>query len=326
MPPAAGGTPAAGSQKSSINTATPTRFRGCITRRSSGWKLVAIWLLFLVWVQVGRLGQSRYARSTTSATANGTRFCSFRFSSCCCCSHFRSLSGSPTFGPILAAARLCIWRRYVPYVVTRNKSVELHQRVFTSDWFRYEFAQLASKVGIEDGARAQGRLRKGRAGRSDGHRRARRTRQPGQPHFGPPIAGLSVRERFDRRHGRSPQRQVHSRLHAAIGRRPAAHRRRMAQRRRPRPRIGRRHAGRDENARQSQRHRTPQKTGKQVRRQVQRPLVRLPDLQPGRADGRAGCRATAGWLPARVQELRRPGNATQDGRAVGRMYGIRARA
>ena len=36
---------------------------------------------------------------------------------------------------------------YVPYVVIRNKSVELHERVFTSDWFRYEFAHLAGKVG-----------------------------------------------------------------------------------------------------------------------------------------------------------------------------------
>ncbi|MFO0790374.1 MAG: ATPase, T2SS/T4P/T4SS family [Pirellulales bacterium] len=36
---------------------------------------------------------------------------------------------------------------YIPYVVTHNKSVPPHQKVYTADWFRYEFAELAGKVG-----------------------------------------------------------------------------------------------------------------------------------------------------------------------------------
>lgn len=36
---------------------------------------------------------------------------------------------------------------FIPYVVTHNKSVQLHQKVFTPDWFRYEFAELVGKVG-----------------------------------------------------------------------------------------------------------------------------------------------------------------------------------
>jgi type II secretory ATPase GspE/PulE/Tfp pilus assembly ATPase PilB-like protein len=36
---------------------------------------------------------------------------------------------------------------YVPYVVTRNKAVQLHEKVFTAEWFRYEFAELVGKVG-----------------------------------------------------------------------------------------------------------------------------------------------------------------------------------
>jgi len=36
---------------------------------------------------------------------------------------------------------------YIPYVVTHNKAVQLHQRVFTPDWLRYEFAELVGKVG-----------------------------------------------------------------------------------------------------------------------------------------------------------------------------------
>src|SRR6478735_10124958 len=31
----------------------------------------------------------------------------------------------------------------------RNKAVELHEKVFTADWFRYEVAHLAGKVGIK---------------------------------------------------------------------------------------------------------------------------------------------------------------------------------
>lgn len=38
---------------------------------------------------------------------------------------------------------------FIPYVVIRNKSVEPHEKVFTPDWFRYEFAHLANKVGIK---------------------------------------------------------------------------------------------------------------------------------------------------------------------------------
>ena len=38
---------------------------------------------------------------------------------------------------------------FIPYVVNRNKSVALHQRVFTPDWFRYEIALVLNKVGIK---------------------------------------------------------------------------------------------------------------------------------------------------------------------------------
>jgi type II secretory ATPase GspE/PulE/Tfp pilus assembly ATPase PilB-like protein len=38
---------------------------------------------------------------------------------------------------------------FIPYVVTHNKSVQPHQRVFTSDWFRYEIAHILNKIGIQ---------------------------------------------------------------------------------------------------------------------------------------------------------------------------------
>src|SRR4029079_11790439 len=44
---------------------------------------------------------------------------------------------------------VCYLGCFVPYVLLRNKAVELHQRVFTPDWFRYEVAHLLQKVGIK---------------------------------------------------------------------------------------------------------------------------------------------------------------------------------
>jgi type II secretory ATPase GspE/PulE/Tfp pilus assembly ATPase PilB-like protein len=36
---------------------------------------------------------------------------------------------------------------YIPYVLKRNAAVKAHEKVFTPEWFRYEFAQMANKVG-----------------------------------------------------------------------------------------------------------------------------------------------------------------------------------
>ena len=52
---------------------------------------------------------------------------------------------------------------FIPYVVTRNKRVELHERVFTPSWVRYEFATLANKVGIKVSAERKAEYEKGAA-------------------------------------------------------------------------------------------------------------------------------------------------------------------
>lgn len=44
---------------------------------------------------------------------------------------------------------VCYLACFIPYVLLRNKAVELHQRVFTPDWFRYEIAHSLRKVGIK---------------------------------------------------------------------------------------------------------------------------------------------------------------------------------
>ncbi len=65
---------------------------------------------------------------------------------------------------------MCYLATFIPYVVTRNKAVQLHQKVFTPDWFRYEFAQLGSKVGIKMEAERKADYEKGATGRFDGDR------------------------------------------------------------------------------------------------------------------------------------------------------------
>ena len=126
--------------------------------------------------------------------------------------------------------------------------------MFTPDWFRYEIAHLGSKVGIKIEAERKAEYEKGRNGRLDGHRRARRTRQPGQSDHGPPIARLLlvkelVADMADRRSDRAildyTQQSVVVRQHIdGVWHNSEARDRE----------IGRRHAGRDEDAGES---RTP---------------------------------------------------------------------
>ena len=50
---------------------------------------------------------------------------------------------------------------YIPYVVTRNKAVQMHEKVFTGEWFRYEFARMVGKVGIKMEAERKADYEKG---------------------------------------------------------------------------------------------------------------------------------------------------------------------
>ncbi|HEY3393331.1 MAG TPA: ATPase, T2SS/T4P/T4SS family [Lacipirellulaceae bacterium] len=56
---------------------------------------------------------------------------------------------------------ICFLATFVPYAVTRNKAVELHQKVFTPDWLRYEIAHLLSKVGVKIAAERKAEYEKG---------------------------------------------------------------------------------------------------------------------------------------------------------------------
>jgi type II secretory ATPase GspE/PulE/Tfp pilus assembly ATPase PilB-like protein len=62
---------------------------------------------------------------------------------------FPILVGFANFWVAFGLLFVCYLGCFIPYVLVRNKAVQLHQKVFTADWFRYEIAQLAGKVGIK---------------------------------------------------------------------------------------------------------------------------------------------------------------------------------
>jgi type II secretory ATPase GspE/PulE/Tfp pilus assembly ATPase PilB-like protein len=111
-------------------------------------KLLGIWLLFLLWVksadwvnrdtQIFDLGYGKW---------NPILF--FPFLAVLLLFAFPILVGFPNFWVAIGLLAVAYLATYVPYVVTRNKSVQLHQKVFTPDWFRYEIAHVANKVGIK---------------------------------------------------------------------------------------------------------------------------------------------------------------------------------
>jgi type II secretory ATPase GspE/PulE/Tfp pilus assembly ATPase PilB-like protein len=125
------------------------------------FKLLALWLLFLVWVksadwvnrdtQIFHLGYGKW---------NPIIFFPF-FIILVLIAFPIILPISPNFWIAIALLSVAYLATYVPYVVTRNKVVELHQKVFTPDWFRYEIARIANKVGIKMEAERKAEYEKG---------------------------------------------------------------------------------------------------------------------------------------------------------------------
>lgn len=111
-------------------------------------KLLVLFLIVLLWVksadwvnrdtQIFNLGYGKW---------NPILF--FPFFAIVLLFAFPILIGLANFWVAFGALLVCYLATYVPYVVIRNKSVELHQKVFTADWFRYEIAQVANKIGIK---------------------------------------------------------------------------------------------------------------------------------------------------------------------------------
>jgi len=123
-------------------------------------KLLLLWLIFLIWVrsadwvnvdtQIFNLGYGKW---------NPILF--FPFAVLLLLFAFPILIGYAHFWLAVGLLSLGYLATYVPYVVTRNKVVQPHQKVFTPDWFRYEVAQLLGKVGVKVSAERKAEYEKG---------------------------------------------------------------------------------------------------------------------------------------------------------------------
>jgi type II secretory ATPase GspE/PulE/Tfp pilus assembly ATPase PilB-like protein len=123
-------------------------------------KLLAIWLLFLIWVksadwvnrdsQIFDLGYGKW---------NPIVF--FPVLAVLLLFVFPIIIGFANFWLAVGLLSVAYLATFVPYVVTRNKAVQMHEKVFTPDWFRYEIAHLGSKVGLKISAERLAEYEKG---------------------------------------------------------------------------------------------------------------------------------------------------------------------
>ncbi|HEX3599300.1 MAG TPA: ATPase, T2SS/T4P/T4SS family [Lacipirellulaceae bacterium] len=109
-------------------------------------KLLGIWLLFIIWVKSADW-VNRDSQITNQGYGKWNPIMMFPFLAVILLFAFPILAGFPNFWVAFALLIVTYLATYVPYVLIRNKAVELHERVFTADWFRYEFAELVGKVG-----------------------------------------------------------------------------------------------------------------------------------------------------------------------------------
>jgi type II secretory ATPase GspE/PulE/Tfp pilus assembly ATPase PilB-like protein len=105
-------------------------------------KLALLWLLFLVWVKSADW-VNRDSQIFNMGYGKWNPIIFFPFVVLFLLLFF--LVGY--FWVALGVVSVAYLATYMPYVFTRNKAVQLHEKVFTAEWFRYEFAELVGKVG-----------------------------------------------------------------------------------------------------------------------------------------------------------------------------------
>lgn len=111
-------------------------------------KLLTLWLLFLIWIKSADwVNRDTQIIGLSHAQWNPILF--FPFLIGLLVFAFPVIVGFANFWLAFGVLFVAYLATYVPYVLNRNKRVELHQKVFTSDWFRYEVAHLVGKVGIK---------------------------------------------------------------------------------------------------------------------------------------------------------------------------------
>ena len=111
-------------------------------------KLIPIWILFLIWVRSADwVNRDTQIYGLSYGKWNPIEF--FPVFAILLLFAFPIIVGFPNFWVAFALMLVAYLATFVPYVLTRNKALELHERVFTSGWFRYEIALVANKVGIK---------------------------------------------------------------------------------------------------------------------------------------------------------------------------------
>jgi type II secretory ATPase GspE/PulE/Tfp pilus assembly ATPase PilB-like protein len=124
------------------------------------WKLLAIWLLFVIWVKSGDwINRDTQIFGFSYGLWNPVIF--FPFFAVLLLFTFPLIIGVAIFWLSLALLLVSYLGAFIPYTVTRNGDVALHEKVFTADWFRYEIATMLNKVGMKMEAERKADYEKG---------------------------------------------------------------------------------------------------------------------------------------------------------------------
>ncbi len=110
-------------------------------------KLLVIWLLILIWVRSADwVNRDTQFFELGYGLWNPIEF--FPFLAVLLLFTFPIVIGLANFVVSASALSVIYLGTFFAYVITRNKAVEQHQKVFTPDWFRYEVAEIGSKIGL----------------------------------------------------------------------------------------------------------------------------------------------------------------------------------
>jgi type II secretory ATPase GspE/PulE/Tfp pilus assembly ATPase PilB-like protein len=125
-------------------------------------KLLPILLIYLVWVKSADwVNRDTQVFGFSYGKWNPIMF--FPFAAVLFLFAFPYVVGLPNFIVAMVGLPLCYLATFIPYVVSRNRRVELHQKVFTPDWFRFEAARLGSNVGLKIDSERKAEYEKGAA-------------------------------------------------------------------------------------------------------------------------------------------------------------------
>ncbi|MEX2315715.1 MAG: ATPase, T2SS/T4P/T4SS family [Pirellulales bacterium] len=123
-------------------------------------KLLSIFLIYLVWVKSADW-VNRDTQTFGFSYGKWNPMLFFPFAAVLFLFALPYVVGVPHFIAAIVGLPLCYLATFFPYVVTRNRAVQLHQKVFTPDWFRFEIARLGGKVGLKIAAERMADYEKG---------------------------------------------------------------------------------------------------------------------------------------------------------------------